>query len=232
MLEAIVQNLEDAIEAERVGIDRLELVSCIERDGLTPSLKTTKEIIEHVKIPVQVMIRSHAQGFCYSESDVKDMMQSIEQLKSVGANRFVIGGLTAERTIDVQLLDKIITEYPTIEITFHRAFDHAIDVKQAYLTLIPYKKHIKRILTSGGAPNCLAGVNMLLELVLLSERKNGPLIMPGAGITSDNFASIHKKVQATEYHFGKGVRLMESFDNTLDRERITRIKSLFNIYRS
>ncbi|WP_054860355.1 copper homeostasis protein CutC [Gracilibacillus sp. JCM 18860] len=51
MLEAIVQNLEDAIEAERVGIDRLELVSCIERDGLTPSLKTTKEIIEHVKIP-------------------------------------------------------------------------------------------------------------------------------------------------------------------------------------
>ncbi|WP_163582792.1 copper homeostasis protein CutC [Gracilibacillus saliphilus] len=228
MLEAIVQNVEDAIKAEKAGIDRLELVSSIERDGLTPSTDITKQILEHVTIPVQVMIRPHDRGFCYSHRDLKTILESIEEMMSIGASRFVLGGLKEDFTIDQILIEKVIVTYPSINITFHRAIDYSSDLRQSYEILSMYKSHIKMILTSGGAPNCEEGIDALRELVRLSEEINGPIIMPGAGITPTNFAHIHKKVHASEYHFGKGVRLNQSFDCEFDVGRILELKKALN----
>ncbi|WP_208591944.1 copper homeostasis protein CutC [Gracilibacillus suaedae] len=224
MLEAIVQNVGDAIKAEKAGVDRLELVSSIEKDGLTPSADITKQILEHVTIPVQVMIRPHDKGFCYSRRDIKTILESIEEMMSVGASRFVLGGLKQDFTIDEILIEKVIATYPSINITFHRAIDYSSDLMQSYEILSMYKNHIKRILTSGGAPNCEEGIDTLRKLVRLSEEMNGPIIMPGAGITPTNFEHIHKRVHASEYHFGKGVRLNQSFTCGFDVGRIRKLK--------
>ena len=69
LVEVIVQNAEDAIQAERFGADRLELVSAMSEGGLTPSYGAVKGVLNSTKLPVQIMIRPHSYGFQYSEAD-------------------------------------------------------------------------------------------------------------------------------------------------------------------
>ncbi|EGA91383.1 copper homeostasis protein [Planococcus donghaensis MPA1U2] len=53
MIEVIVQNEQEAVEAEKLGAGRLELVSSINEGGLTPSFETIKQVLNSVAIPVQ-----------------------------------------------------------------------------------------------------------------------------------------------------------------------------------
>ncbi|QGH36618.1 copper homeostasis protein CutC [Gracilibacillus salitolerans] len=225
LMEAIVQKVWDALEAEKVGVDRLELVSSIEQGGLTPNVQTVKEILEHVSLPVQVMIRPHAKSFCYSEQDVGVIKQSIEEMIAVGASNFVFGALNKDGTVNEQLLDDIIIAYPNARFTFHRAFDDSRDVMEAYQSLVRYSGNIERILTSGGKEDGVVGKAELKMLVEQSRKTNGPVIMPGSGLNAENFTSLHPYIQAAEYHFGRGVRLNGSFQESFDLESIQIIKS-------
>jgi len=56
-LEVIVTSIEDAVEAEAGGADRLELVRALEVGGLTPELDLIRTVLQTVKIPVRVMLR-------------------------------------------------------------------------------------------------------------------------------------------------------------------------------
>ncbi|MGN8646023.1 copper homeostasis protein CutC [Gracilibacillus sp. HCP3S3_G5_1] len=225
IIEVIVQNVIDAMEAEKAGVDRLELVSAIEQGGLTPNVQIVKEILEQISLPVQVMIRPHARSFCYSEEDVYIIKQSIEEMIEVGATNFVFGALKKDGTIDEELLDELIAIYPHARFTFHRAFDASRDVMEAFHSLVPYSGNIERILTSGGKEDCMKGKGVLKVLVEQSRSIKGPSIMPGSGLQVENFSSLHSFIQADEYHFGRGVRLNGSFQKTFDHESILTIKS-------
>ncbi|SFL68945.1 copper homeostasis protein [Gracilibacillus orientalis] len=225
LIEAIAQNVTDALEAEKAGVDRLELVSSIEQGGLTPNVQIVKEIIEQVSLPVQVMIRPHAKNFCYSEQDIEVIKQSIEKMLAVGATNFVFGALNKNGTVNEQLLDDLIANYTPIRFTFHRAFDDSRDVMEAYQSLMQYSANVERILTSGGKVDSVVGKDVLKELVKQSRTTNGPVIMPGAGLNADNFISLHPYIQAAEYHFGRGVRLNGSFQESFDHKSIKKIKS-------
>ncbi len=149
-LEVIVQNGEEAKQAEKLGADRVELVSAIAEGGLTPSYGTIQQVLEHVTIPVQVMIRPHSFHFCYSKGDLDIIWKDIEALIDMGGERIVFGALNRDSTINETALEAIITRFPQLDITFHKAFDEVPSLKDAYQTLAKYKKNIKRILTSGG----------------------------------------------------------------------------------
>ena len=56
-LEACVENLEEAILAEKKGANRLELCSRLDLDGLTPNFNLTKKVLKKISIPIKVMIR-------------------------------------------------------------------------------------------------------------------------------------------------------------------------------
>ena len=57
LVEICCGSLEDALEAERGGADRVELCSALFLGGLTPSLGTIIEAKARLKIPIMVMIR-------------------------------------------------------------------------------------------------------------------------------------------------------------------------------
>src|SRR5699024_6118066 len=131
-----------------------------------------------------------------------------------------------DQTINEKLLQEIIKASPNIIITFHKAFDEVKDQFAAYKTLAQYD-NVKYILTSGGKENCLEGKERLRELVKLSHDMDGPKIMPGGGLNLDNITNIHEFVQADYYHFGKAVRIDQSFANTFDSDRVKKIKNIF-----
>ncbi len=228
LVEVIVQNAEDAIQAERFGADRLELVSAMSEGGLTPSYGAVKGVLNSTKLPVQIMIRPHSYGFQYSEADWEIMKEDISMIQQLGGTGIVIGSLTAERTIDERLLERVIELAPELDITFHRAFDEVICQETAYRTLTKYKQHIKRILTSGGKDSCEEATAELKSLVAQAQKLEGPAILPGSGLTSKNISDIHQSVEATEYHFGSGVRIDQSFCNGLDEMKVAYIRSTLN----
>ncbi|UOQ48684.1 copper homeostasis protein CutC [Gracilibacillus caseinilyticus] len=220
LVEFIVQNAEEAVRAECLGADRLELVSAISEGGLTPSHGALKGVLRSVSIPVQVMVRPHSYQFRYSSADKAIMLEDIDHVVSLGGKGIVIGGLTEDDTIDESLLEAVVTRFPTIDITFHRAFDAVRSQSEAYSTLTKYHPHIKRILTSGGEANCTAGLSQLRELLALSKQLNGPRIMPGSGLSPSNIASIHDSVNASQYHFGSSIRKQQSFQQSFNETAV------------
>ncbi|GAA0443534.1 MAG: copper homeostasis protein CutC [Bacillota bacterium] len=224
-LEVIVNNGIEAIQAEALGADRLELVSAINEGGLTPSYGTIKQVLNSVSIPVQVMIRPHSYHFCYSNNDMEIICADIEQLLDLGGNRIVFGALTEDNKVDTTILEKVITIDSSLDITFHRAFDETASLTDAYRTLNNYK-NVKRVLTSGGAANCDNGKEMLKKLVEMEADLNGPKIMPGSGLTPYNIKEIHDAVQADNYHFGKAVRIDNDFKYGFDKASMEQIKQI------
>lgn len=225
MIEVIVQNKDEAIAAEKLGLDRLELVSAMKEDGLTPSYGTMKEVIKSVSIPTQVMIRPHNYGYNYSVNEVIAIQEDIRALLDIGCNTIVFGALTEEGEINQSILEKIISISSDLDITFHRAFDETSSIIKAYKTLTQYKKNVKRILTSGGANTCEDGMKELKDLIQLSHEIKGPTVMPGTGLTKDNIKMIHNELRAEEYHFGKYVREDNLYRNPFDVNIVDYIKT-------
>lgn len=227
-LEVIIQNGQEAVQAEKMGVNRLELVSAMQEGGLTPSYGTIKQVIHSVTIPVYVMIRPHRYHYYYQAADQEIIMEDIKKVIELGGTRIVFGALEKDSSIDERLIQDIIEIYPNLIITFHRAFDEVNCQVEAYKTLVKYKKNIKYILTSGAAESCLEGRKQLKKLVKLSEEMNGPKIMPGAGLNIDNIAEVHEFVKARHYHFGKAVRANKSFSNNYDPAIITKTREILN----
>ncbi|MYL32100.1 copper homeostasis protein CutC [Pontibacillus yanchengensis] len=218
LLECIVQNKQEAKEAEKLGVDRVELVSAMQEGGLTPSYGTIKQVLESVDIPVQVMIRPHSYGYVYNEEDFQVICEDIRAIQELGGNRIVFGALHEDFTINEKMLQEFITRFPDLNITFHRAFDEIASQEEAYKTLSKYHSNVKQILTSGGASNCEEGKEELAKLVHLSREHDGPIIMPGGGMKPSNLGRVHHVAGAEAYHFGKSVRMDNSFANGLDAE--------------
>ncbi|MFD2682633.1 copper homeostasis protein CutC [Bacillus seohaeanensis] len=226
LIEVIVQTKEEAIEAQKLGADRLELVSGIGEGGLTPSYGTIKQVLGSVSIPVQIMIRPHSYHFEYTETDLDTIYEDIKNVINLGGTRIVFGALNKDKTINQEVLRNIINISPKLDITFHRAFDEVPSQTEAYHTLLEFKQNVRRVLTSGGEANCEAGKNNLKKLVDLSKRYDGPKIFPGAGLSGSNVKSIHQTVGADQYHFGKAVRKEQSFAKGFDEQEFDIIKSL------
>ena len=99
LLEVIVSSVEDALEAERGGAGRLEIVRNLELGGLTPSFETVQEICQRVALPVRVMLRcseSHIPG----PHEVEMLSRQAEALAALGVDGVVLGFLR-EHHVDV-----------------------------------------------------------------------------------------------------------------------------------
>lgn len=225
-LEVIVQNGQDAIEAERFGADRLELVSAIQEGGLTPSYGTIKQVLENTSIPVYTMIRPHSNHYFYEAGDLEIIREDIKKVLELGGTNIVIGALNKDYTIDEKVLETVMAISSDLEITFHRAFDETASVLEAYETLTKYNEQVKWILTSGGAANCLEGKQALKELVEASRKTAGPQILPGAGLNIGNIQEVHDIVQADQYHVGTAARINQSFSEGIDKKMIDQLKNL------
>jgi|SRR5699024_9888963 len=223
-IEVITLNKEDTMQAEQLGADRVELVSAMEEGGLTPSYGTIKTVLSNTSIPAQIMVRPHSFSFVYDEKDWEIIKEDISTIINLGGNRIVFGAITKEGDIDEGLLTKVIDHAPELDITFHRAFDHATSQIDAYKVLTKYKSNIKRILTSGGEDNAPNAIPQLQKLVDLSKELNGPTILVGSGVTPENINFLHEKIKASEYHIGSGIRMEGAFFQGLSEEKMKQIK--------
>jgi copper homeostasis protein len=195
--EACVETFEEAVLAEKLGANRIELCSELQFDGLTPSFESMQIACSALKIEVMVMIRPRAGNFIYSEEEIDQMKSEIDLAKKAGAFGIVFGLLTSENKID-EKNTKLLTEYAhPLPVTFHKAIDELEDTVEGVLVL---KKidGIKRILTSGGKPTALEGLETIRKMIEIAGEQI--TILVAGKVLDSNVEEIQKLTGAKELH--------------------------------
>ncbi|PEL10532.1 copper homeostasis protein CutC [Bacillus sp. AFS017336] len=214
LLEVIATTVKDAIDAEKFGANRIELVTGIKEGGLTPSYATIKQVIQNVSIPVHVMIRPHSRSFIYDSYDQEVILNDIEVCKELGATGIVFGALTEENSIDEVLLKKVTARVKNMNFTFHRAIDDSIHILEAINTLMQYPE-ITHVLTSGGVASAIDGKETIKKMVELTKNSNIK-ILAGSGLSIENISDFIEYTNVEEIHFGSGVRKNNSAIDVID----------------
>jgi copper homeostasis protein len=223
-VEICVGDVASALAAAAGGAHRIELCDNLAVGGTTPSAGTIAESCRRLKIPVHVLIRPRAGDFFYSEPEIAVMRHDIEVAKALGAAGVVLGVLTPEGTIDRNRTQDLIALARPLYITFHKAFDQTPAPLEALVTLI--EMGVERVLTSGGRPTALEGVEMLAQLV---DRARGRItIMAGGRLDIANLETVIRHGQITELHLGSAAsRTIEGATpaQPLDGSDISRIQT-------
>lgn len=196
LLEIAVFSIEGALAADRGGADRIELCDGFHDGGTTPSYGKIKTVKQHVEIPVNVMIRPRGGDFLYSDLEFECMQADIERSAKLGAEGLVFGILLADGRVDVERCKRLLDFAWPRPVTFHRAFDMCPDPFEALETLV--ELGFACVLTSGGKPTALEGAERIHQLIEIAGKRIR--VMPGAGISSSNIASLHHQCNAAEYH--------------------------------
>jgi len=195
--EACVETFEEAVLAEKLGANRIELCSDLTNDGLTPSFELMQKACSMLKIPVMVMIRPRAGNFIYSEEEIIQMKSEIDQAKKAGAFGIVFGLLTPANKIDKKNTE-ILAEYAQpLPVTFHKAIDELENPVEG-VSVLKEITGIKRILTSGGKPTAFEGQETIRKMIEVAGEKI--TILVAGKVLDSNVKVIQKLTGATELH--------------------------------
>ncbi|MNB91715.1 Copper homeostasis protein CutC [compost metagenome] len=230
LLEVIATTVNDAATAERHGADRIELITGIAEGGLTPSLGLIEAVREAVSIPVRVMVRPHARSFCYDAEDIAVMLRDIGHIRAVGGLSLVTGVLRVDRSIDEELLQRLLEAADGMDVTFHRAFDEIPDQLAALNVLSRYKQ-ITDVLTSGGKATALEGAERIANLQRLSSIQRQPSILAGSGLRAEGLKSFLEQTGVGRVHFGSAVREDENPLKSVNPGRLEAVRQILNSWK-
>ncbi|MFJ3088060.1 copper homeostasis protein CutC [Streptomyces sp. NPDC086838] len=187
VLEVIALDAEDAVAAQAGGADRLELVTDMAADGLTPSCATFAAIRAAVDIPLRVMLRV-ADGFAAGDVDV--LVRKARELRAEGADEFVLGFLDADGNPDLVAVERLVAELEGCHWTFHRAIDRAAD-RDALRKALADLPGLDTYLTAGSAAGVDAGIPTLVaEAGRAGEPGYEPRILVGGGLRLEHLPEL------------------------------------------
>ncbi|AWW38952.1 copper homeostasis protein CutC [Streptomyces sp. AS58] len=179
VLEVIALDAEDAVAAQAGGADRLELVTDMAADGLTPSAGTFAAIRAAVDIPLRVMLRL-ADGFAAGEVD--RLVDVALRLREQGADEFVLGFLGPDGGVDLDAVERVAGVLDGCRWTFHRAIDRAAD-RDALRKALDGMSGLDTYLTAGSADGVDDGIPTLLaEAARQGEPGYEQRILVGGGL--------------------------------------------------
>lgn len=155
-------------------------------------------VIEHVRVPVFIMVRPRAGHFVFSDDELLVMRREIEMARASGIAGIVTGVLRSDRTIDVERTRQLVETAADLPVTFHRAFDLVKDMSEALDQLIA--AGVRRVLTSGGAATALEGASAIARLV---DQAGGRIrVMAGGGVRENNVRELIARTHVAEIHTG------------------------------
>ena len=197
LLEACVENLDQALLAERKNADRIELCGRLDLGGITPPREMIISSVKQLSIPTKIMIRPRGGNFIYSDPEVELMISDIIFCKKNGIGEIVLGALTDKGEVDLPLIRSLSSLADPMKVTFHKAIDDVNDYMRS-LEELSTLKTIESVLTSGTGKNAILGKPLLKRAI---EMFSGTLSIIAAGsITNENLEKVHSELGAKEYH--------------------------------
>ncbi|OLZ71495.1 copper homeostasis protein CutC [Streptomyces sp. IMTB 2501] len=202
VLEVIALDAEDAVAAQAGGADRLELVTDMAADGLTPSVAVFAGIRAAVDIDLRVMLRL-ADGF--AAGDVERLVGVAGELRAAGADQFVLGFLDADGGVDLAAVERVVDALDGCAWTFHRAIDRAAD-RDALRKQLADLPGLDTYLTAGAADGVDEG---LPTLVAEAGRRGEPgydqTLLVGGGLRLEHVRPL-RSAGIDAFHIGGAAR--------------------------
>lgn len=201
VLEVIACSVSDAIEAQRGGASRLEIIRDFDRGGMTPSLDLVRDILGAVSLPVRVMVRGN-ESYEVDQEEIDELCATAMMLSKLNIDGLVLGFLKAGE-IDVQSTERVMSCAPSLHATFHHAFEEAQDPYKAIQDLKRIRQ-VDRILTHGGTGQWEEKVERLSRY--LEEARPEIEILAGGGIDQQSIEMICQSTGIREFHVGRAAR--------------------------
>ena len=195
-LEACVGNYKEGKRAEELGANRIELCDNLAQGGTTPSYGTILQCKKDMNIDINVIIRPRGGNFVYSKEELSIMKNDIKLCKDIGVTGVVFGFLKEDNTLDYETTKEFVELAKPLSVTFHMAFDEIENKFDALDKLIDLGED--RVLTKGGFDNAFKNKETLKELV--KHAKDKIIILPGGGVTKENFLELQDYTNAREFH--------------------------------
>lgn len=216
ILEVIACSVADAIEAQRGGAGRLEIVRAMDAGGLTPRVSLVRDIVAAVSIPVRVMLRENAGFESGGEAEVEKLCRAACEFAALGVDGFVVGFVRG-RQLDLAPAQKVVSGAPGMKATFHRAFEELADAGAAVAAL-KTAPPFDRILVSP------AGVRGLKQLV--GSAAPELTIVAGGGVDADAIRALRKTTGIREFHVGRAARQGAGIHQPVDAGRVRQLAAL------
>lgn len=196
VFELCAEGIEACVAAREGGAHRIELCSALSEGGVTPSHALIDAAVRQSGLPVHVLLRPRSGGFVYSDAEFALMEDDLQHAKVLGAQGIVVGVLDPQGKIDGRRMRRIVGLAGDLEVTFHRAFDTLDDLDAALEQVIDCG--CRRLLTSGGAPDVVAGADRLRAL---NEQAAGRIVVAaGGGLRVANAARVAAASGARHFH--------------------------------
>lgn len=209
LLEVIALGAEDAVAARAGGADRLELVTGMAADGLTPSRETFAAVRAAVALPVRVMLRA-GEGFLAGGAEAVDALCArARRLRDEGADEFVLGFLDEAGNLDAAATEAVCGAVRGCRWTFHRALDHAADRDGLRRRLAELSvPGPDTVLTAGAARGVGDGLDVLRAESARSaagEPGYAPRVMAGGGLRPEHLPDL-RAAGVDAFHIGGAAR--------------------------
>ncbi len=197
ILEVCVEDLHGIDAAIAGGADRIELCTALGVGGLTPPaslIRGAAAASEASGVPVHLLARPREGGFVYTPREQALIADDIRTAADAGLAGIVIGALDADHRLDLPTLAAWVAHARSLgaargrplSLTLHRAFDLCRDMPDALESAVTLG--FDRILTSGGAPKAIDGVEMLA--VLHQQAAGRIIVLAGSGVSPATLPAI------------------------------------------
>ncbi len=197
ILEICVDSATGLAAAIAGGADRIEICSALALGGLTPPASLMRAAAR-APIPVHALVRPRAGDFVFGAAEVDLMQDDIDEAHAAGLAGVALGASRPDGRLDETALQRLHDHAVAagLATTLNRAFDLAPDLEDALASTIALG--FDRVLTSGGAPTALAGLDRLAALHAAAGDRI--VLMPGSGIRPDTIRAIAMRLPVTEIH--------------------------------
>lgn len=218
LLEIVVSSIDDAIEAERGGATRLELVRDLHRGGLTPAAATVRAVIAAVRIPVRVMVR---ETDAYGVSGVEErdrLCAAARECCAAGVDGLVLGFVRGGRgpSVDLVTTMDVLAAAPGTRATFHHAFDACADAAAAFAHLRACRR-IDAVLTHGVGRDV---DDRHAHLAALGRAAAGITVMVGGGVDAGVIRRLRWCDSVGAFHVGRAAREPPCADGRVTAARV------------
>ena len=203
-LEVCVDTIEKLRAAQLGGAQRFELCSRLDLDGLSPTDELLDEALAESKLPLFVMVRPRPGTFVHDAEEFRRMLREVDELRGLHVPGVVFGLLTRHHKIDVERTRELALAARPMQVTFHRAFDHAHEPLKSLDALIELK--IERVLSSGGPEiDAWTGREKLRALVQHAAGRIG--VVPAGNVRADHARELAECTGARELHSSTWFRM-------------------------
>jgi len=214
ILEVIACSVADAVAAEKGGAGRLEVVSALDRGGLTPPVELVRAIKDAVELPLRVMVRESDGYQTSGETEIEKLCAAADEFSRLDVDGLVLGFLKG-KTIDLDLTRRVLAAAGKSKATFHHAFEDAADQVQA-VREIKKLSQVDRILSHGGSGDRRS---QRLDAYVHAA---GPeiRIVAGGGIDTRTIALLRHTSAVREFHVGRAARRGFRVDGEVQSELV------------